>query len=78
MGSWFSSPNSETKTVESDGAVNNNVVIQGEPLGYEFEIMVLLSIICAIKIFEILLFVYKKHTKTVKQNYERSLKTGSV
>lgn len=78
MGNWFSTPNSETKTIESDGAVNNNVVIQDTDPGYGFEIMVLAAIIYAIKLFEILFFVYTKHTKAIRKNVNRDLKPGGV
>lgn len=71
MGNWFSTPNSETKMVDTDGEVNNNVVIQGATIDYGFEIMVLTSIICALKIFELVIYVYKRHTKFVQRKFER-------
>lgn len=78
MRNWFSTPNSEKKTIESDGAVNNSVVIQDTDPGYGFEIMVISAIICAIKLFEILFFVYTKHTKIIRKNVNRDLKNGVV
>lgn len=77
MGNWFSTPNSETKTIESDGEVNNNVVIQGGNMDYGFEIMVITAVICALKIFELVIYCYKKHTKFVRQKYQSQLKLGS-
>lgn len=78
MGNWFSTPNSETKEIESDGEVNNNVVIQGGTTDYGFEIMVLTAIVCALKVFEIAVYCYKKHTKFVKSNFEKDLKLSGV
>lgn len=62
---------STQKTVESSGEVNNNVVIN-EP---EFQssqlsqLLIISWIICAIKIMEFLLFVYKRHQKQIKKKY---------
>lgn len=77
MGNWFSSPNSETKAIESDGAVNNNVVIQGEVMDYSFEIMVLTAVICALKVFELVIYIYKKHKKLVRENFKNEIKLGN-
>lgn len=77
MGNWFSSPNSESKEIEADGEVNNNVVIQGGSMDYGFEMMILNSIICAIKIFEIIVFLHKRHARMTRQNIERKLKDNS-
>lgn len=77
MGNWFSTPNSETKTIESDGEVNNNVVIQGNPIDYGFEIMVLNAIICSLKIFELVIYLYKKHKKQVQEEHEKNLRSQS-
>lgn len=77
MGNWFSTRNSESKQIEADGGVNNNVIIQGESVDYGFQIMVLVAIVCALKVFELVIYFYKKHTKYVKQSYSRELKSGN-
>lgn len=77
MENWFSTPNSETKTIESDGEVNNNVVIQGGLIDYGFEIMIINAVICALKIFELIIFCYMRHTQFVRKNHEKKLKVGS-
>ena len=74
MGNWFSSPNSSKKTIDADGEVNNNVVIQGGDVNIEFTTMILVAIICAIKVFEILRFAYTRHKRMIKENYERDNK----
>lgn len=59
----------ETKTVDTTGNVNNNVII-GEPVKiHSNEIIMLLYIICAVKIIELILFFYKVHLKRVKKKY---------
>lgn len=82
MGNWFSSANSQRKLVESDGEVNNNVVIQeGMAPGtsnYGFEIMVISAIICAVKLFEFAVFLYKNHTKLIKKSYDREIRLGDT
>lgn len=72
MGNWFSA--SEQKEIESDGQVNNNVILQGSGARYDMEMLILTSIICAIKIFEFGLFVYKWHARRIRNDHERKLK----
>lgn len=72
MGNWFSA--SEHKNIESDGQVNNNVILEGSGARYDMEMLILTSIICAIKIIEIVMFVYKKHAQIIKNKHERKLK----
>lgn len=70
MGSRTSSE--EKKTVDTTGNVNNNVVIQ-EPVPVETqEIVILLSIITTIKIFELLIFLYKQHVKGIKKKFDKN------
>lgn len=61
---------STQKTVESSGEVNNNVVInEPEHLNQQFQILLVGWIICAIKIIEFALFIYKRHQKQLKKKY---------
>ncbi|HBK84076.1 MAG TPA: hypothetical protein DDZ41_10870 [Flavobacterium sp.] len=62
----------ETKTVDSTGEVNNNIVIQDPVQIHNKDITTVLYIICAIKIFELLVFVYKFHAKSMKKKYFKS------
>lgn len=59
----------ETKTVDSNGNVNNNIVIQDPVPIHSKDISVVLYIICAIKIFELIIFLYKFHSKNLKKKY---------
>lgn len=64
----------ETKTVESTGHVNNNLVIQ-EPVPIQTdEIIILLCVIAVIKILELGIFVYKQHVKGIKKKYNNDPK----
>ncbi len=74
MGNWFSA--SETKTIESDGQVNNNVILEGSTGRFDMEMFVLTAIICAIKIFEFIYFVYKRHRKYIVENHSRKITLG--
>lgn len=78
MGYWFSTPNNETKTIDADGEVNNNVVIQdgGTPSDNSFNIMILVAIICKLKLIELAIYCYKRHTKAIREKYERNIKLG--
>lgn len=77
MGNWFSS--NENKDVKLDGQVNNNVMIEEQPGGrYDDVMLILTAIICAIKVFEFVVYVYKKHTKFVKDRHERNLVIGDI
>lgn len=71
MGSWFSS--TETKSMEQEGQVNNNVILEGSGAKYETEMLILTAIICFIKMFEFLIFVYRNHAKYIKEKHERKL-----
>lgn len=72
MGNWFSS--NEAKNFESDGQVNNNVIVEERPGGrFDGEMLILTAIICALKVFEFVVFIYKRHTKYVQKRHERNL-----
>lgn len=65
----------EKKTVETNGSVNNNFVIEDSVQIHNKEMMVILYIICAIKIFELLLYIYKSHTKRIRKGAQTILPT---
>jgi hypothetical protein len=75
MGLGFSKlENTETKVVDSTGEVNNNVVVQQEaPFDiHSNELIALVGTICLIKIIELIYFLYKVHTKTIKKKYKNN------
>lgn len=76
MGNWFSA--SEHKNIESDGQVNNNVILEGPGAKFEMEMLILTAIICAIKLFEFVIFVYKNHARYIKEKHERKLQTNNI
>lgn len=64
------SESKQTKAIDTNGQVNNNVVIgkfDGEINVYSIEIVVLLGIICLIKIIEFVYFVYRRHYQNIKK-----------
>lgn len=73
MGNWFSA--SEHKNIESDGQVNNNVILEGSGGKYEVEMLILTAIVCAIKIFEIVVFIYKHHTRYIREKHSKKMLT---
>lgn len=62
----------ETKTVDTAGAVNNNLVFQEAVPIHSDQIVILMYIICGIKIVELLLFFYKMHLRRMKKRYFQS------
>lgn len=50
---------SSSKEVDSNGAVNNNVIIEETMDQNANEITLLLAVICAIKVIEIMVFIYR-------------------
>lgn len=62
----------ETKTIESSGQVNNNVVIQETEDVYSMELVILLSLLCALKILEIGIFLYNKYKQQMKKKYSQA------
>lgn len=68
MGLWESKE--ESKQIESTGSVNTNVVI-GHTVDITNDyIIICLSIICFIKVLEILYFIYRNHIKNVKKRVQ--------
>lgn len=59
----------ESKTVDSSGTVNNNVVLNDPVPIMNNEIVILLWTICVIKVLELLLYVYREHYKNIKKRY---------
>lgn len=59
---------SETKTIDTTGNVNNNVVINDQVNIYSREITGLLAIICVLKIIEFIYFIYTKHYRRIKKH----------
>lgn len=60
----------ERKTIsDSTGTVNNNVVFNDPVPIMNMQIIILLWVICAIKIVELLFYVYREHKKTIKKRY---------
>jgi hypothetical protein len=68
------SKNVEQKTIESDGQVNNNFVIQETVDVYNKEIIVMLAVIAFLKLLEFAYFIYKEHSKMLKKRFERNQK----
>jgi hypothetical protein len=68
------SKNVEQKTIESDGQVNNNFVIQDRVDVYSQELVILLGIIALIKILEFGYFIYSQHNRSLKKKFERNQK----
>lgn len=66
----------ETKSVDSNGNVNNYVVIQDPISSNSGEIKILLYVICIIKIIELLIFIYKFHRKNLKRKYTNPNSSG--
>lgn len=67
----------ENKNVDSTGAINNNIVLKKDDKIniVNFEIVVLLTIICVIKIVELACYIYYKHRRGLKKAYGN--KSGS-
>lgn len=57
--------NKQTKKVDNTGVVNNNITMNV----YSLEIIVLLSVIVAIKALEFAYLVYYKHKRHLKKVY---------
>lgn len=68
---WFDS-SEESKVVDTNGNVNNNVVvqIQEEVDTFGKEIIVMLGIITIILIIQFINFCYKVFVNKIKKNYE--------
>lgn len=60
---------SEEQTLESNGEVNNNVIIDN-PVNIENDMMVtLLAVICFIKIVELVYIAMKSYHRSMKKKY---------
>lgn len=62
-----------SKEVDSTGPVNNNIILDTTSTinMHSFEMVIMLAIICAIKILEVVLFIYFKHRRGLKKSFER-------
>lgn len=78
---WFSSSEEEgsveQKSVDSNGHVNNNIVIQGAKDIHQTSQtseMLLLSayFLCAMEIIKLMLYFYTNYTKKLKRRYQTS------
>lgn len=74
MGNWFSW--NPSTSVDSDGQVNNNVIVENGPAGYDTEMLILTAIICGIKIFEFVVLIYKRHSRYITERHTRKLQQG--
>lgn len=70
----------ENKAVDTNGNVNNNIVvkIEDEVNTYGSEIILLLAIIGAIKILEFVYFLYREHNRKLKRKYGNNKTTQIV
>lgn len=75
MGNWFGGESkdlTETKVADSTGTLNNTIIFRSPVQIQGNVIVILLSIICAIKILEIALFAFREHRKALKKRYENN------
>lgn len=70
---WFTSDDSSEKVDNRDNSVTSNVHINDRVDVTSNEILILLAIICGIKIFELLSFIYRKHYRDVKKRFTQSI-----
>lgn len=70
--------NSKTDEINSTGTVNNNVIVNDTVNIYSKEIVYLLIAILALKMFEIVIFIYFKHRRHLKKVYESRNNDKSV
>lgn len=60
----------ESKTVDSTGAVNNNLVLENEGFDiYSFELALLLLIIVIIKMVKLFVMLYQMHKRSLRKTY---------
>lgn len=71
MGSWFSSSKSESKTIDSNGAVNNNIVLQEDQSIniHSIELLILLGILVILRTIEFGYFICRIHQRKLKKKY---------
>lgn len=58
--------------VENTGGVTNKVIIGGKVDVISIELLVLIGIICAIKIFETINYIYRRHYQGIKKKFTPS------
>lgn len=69
MGGWFS----KDKNIDSNGEVNNNVIVEAKVDGTSIEVLMMLGIITAKKVMEFLYVIYRGFKNNLKKKYsERS------
>lgn len=64
------SSSKETQNVENSGQVQNNININKTMEVHNSENTLLLSIICGIKILEVVIYLYKAFRRGLKRNLE--------
>lgn len=67
MGGWFSK---ETQTISTGGHKIDNLVIENP----ETHLVVLVGVICGLKIFELIVLIYRAHNKMLAKRYESKLR----
>lgn len=68
MGTQYSTE--EKKSVDSNGSVNNNFVVENTVDVQSKIITILLLIICVIKILEFLVYLCSRYTQQIKKKYQ--------
>lgn len=63
----------EEKHVENTGGVTNKVIIGNKVDVINIELLVLVGIICAIKIFEAINYIYRRHYQGIKKRFVQSV-----
>lgn len=59
----------QSKEIDSTGTVNNNVILTNTVNVYSQELVYLLAVLVALKILEIMIFMYLKHKRHLKMDY---------
>lgn len=72
MGGGGSKPENTGSSTTSTGSATNNVHINDKVDVASIEILILLGIICAIKVFELISFIYRKHYRDIKKRLVQS------
>lgn len=67
-----SATSGETKTIDTTGNVNNNVVLQNPEDVIAPEILVILIIICIIKMAELIFYIFHKYRKGLKKKFTQT------
>lgn len=71
------SSSKETQNVENSGQVQNNIHINKTMEVHNAENSMLLGIICAIKVLEVVIFVYKSFRRGLKRKLEGSTRLSA-